>query len=265
MNNQIRIFMKQKMAKVMALIILAAVLVMTGCYAKHQPEKTAEELAAEGQAAFQNEDYQEAIKAYEKLTDWYPFSSHVKTAELRIADSHYEMEEYEEAILAYKEFERLHPNDEHIPLVIYRIGRCYFDRMVGIDREQTTTQEALQVFLRLVKQYPKSKYAEKAKAYIKEAREHIAGHEFYVGKFYFKQEHYKGALYRFLNVVHTYPDLAVAAEARDYVKKTRMLMAKTAKEKTKKPVIEPVDPEMMQEEMQEPDITDPTEGAYPQK
>ncbi len=245
----------------MAIVILLTALGLAGC-TKHKPEKTAEELAAEGQAAFEKKNYSDAIKVYEKLTDWYPFSSHVKTAELRIADSHFELEEYEEAILAYKEYERLHPNDEHIPFVIYRIGRSYFDRMVGVDREQDTTREALQVFLRLVEQYPESEYAKEARTCIEQARQHIAGHEFYVGKFYFKQKHYKAALHRFENVAGTYPDLEIAAEARDYIEQSRALMAEAEQANPEEPALKPADSQMM-EEIMEPDITDPTEGPFP--
>ena len=48
--------------------------------------QAAQQLAAEGAAAFMNEDYKEAVKAYTDLKDWYPFDKLAILAELKIAD-----------------------------------------------------------------------------------------------------------------------------------------------------------------------------------
>lgn len=193
------------MKRVIGCLLVAAV-VVCGCSAfGPKEEKTADQLAEEGRQEFSEGDYNSAIEAYEKLRDWYPFSNFAKEAELKVADAHYRLEEYEQAITAYQQFERLHPNDEKIAYVIYQIGRCYFDRMRGIDRDQTYTEKALQEFKRLQNRYPESSYAEKANKHIQQCLKTLAGHEFYVGEFYFKQKHYKAALNRFLNVVNNYP------------------------------------------------------------
>lgn len=227
---------------------LCLVLVFSGCalFTDKQQEKTAPELAREGRAHFADEDYSKAIEAYKRLKDWYPYSQYAKEAELKIADAHFELEEYEEALFAYEQFENLHPSDPKIPYVIYRMGRCYSDRMKDIDRTQVPTQNALDAFERLQSRFPDSRYAGKAEPLIKKCRKHLAGHEFYVGEFYFKSEHYEAALARFKNVVNRYPKAGdyperakkYIAEAKKYIRQ-----GKGADEPEKKAPVRSVGPE----------------------
>ncbi len=214
-----------------AVFVILAVL-MAGCsWSKPKAEKTAEELAVDGQAYFEDEKYEKAISSYKKLKDWYPFSAHVKDAELKIADAHYRMEAYDEAILAYNAYERLHPNDEKVPYVIYQTGRCDFDRMETIKRDATATHQALMSFQRLVQQFPESEYAEKAADHINICRRHLAAKEMDIGRFYFKMEKYAAALDRFAGVVTAYPDLEVQQQALDEIAKCRAAMeAEAARE-----------------------------------
>ena len=199
-----------------------------GWFGKPQ-EKTAAELAREGESHFQEEDYSKAIKAYEQLRDWYPYSPHAKTAELRIADAHYELEQYEQALTAYQHYERLHPSDSEIPYVIFQIGMCHYERLKGIDRTQVPTRNALEAFNRLQSRFPQSGYAEKAGPKIQECRKHLAGHEFYVGRFYFKSAHYKAALERFENLLKQYPEVeAYREEAKNYAERSRTYLSELA-------------------------------------
>ena len=98
--------------------------------------KTAEELRVEGLEEYEKGNYQKAIKAFEDLKDWYPFSKHAALAELKIADAYFHMEEYEDAVFAYEEFETLHPRNEKTPYAVYQIAKCYFIQVDSVDRDQ---------------------------------------------------------------------------------------------------------------------------------
>lgn len=202
-------------------VILFIVLSMlfSGCawFGKSDKDKSAEVLIKEGMADYEDGDYKGAIKSFEQLRDWYPFSKYAILAELKIADAYFNIEEYEDAIFAYEEFERLHPRNEAIPYVIYRIGRCYFNRIDTIDRDQTNAEKGLNTFKRLIKQFPSDPYAVMAQADIVECYKSLAGHELYVGKFYYKTKHYKAALERFKLVVTRYPDVGAHQEALLYI------------------------------------------------
>lgn len=207
----------ENMKRIIALILIS-LFVFSGCaWFKPKEEKNAQELVSDGMDQFNNGDYKDAIESFEKLKDWYPFSKFVILAELKIADAHYHLKEYDSAVEAYESFENLHPRNEAIPYVIFQTGRCYFEQIDTIDRDQTPAKKALDIFTRLKKQFPNDPYATKAEEHIKECNKSLAGHEFYVGEFYYKSKHYKAALNRFKSVLTNYPDVGIHQQALQYI------------------------------------------------
>ena len=182
-----------------------------------EEEYGAEELAWLAMDYYESGDYKRAIEKFEKLKDWFPFSRYAILAELKIGDAHYNLEQYEEAVFAYEEFEKLHPRNEAIPYVIYQIGRCYYDRIDTIDRDQVPARKPLEAFQRLIKQYPKDEYARLAEDHISECYKSLAGNEYYIGLFYFKSKHYEAAYSRFMTVVSNYPDVGYHQKALQYI------------------------------------------------
>lgn len=215
------------------LVCLIALLAVSGCaWFESKEEKSAQELASDGMDQFNNEDFKDAIESFEKLKDWYPFSKYAILAELKIGDAHYRLEQYEEAIAAYENFESLHPLNEAIPYVIYQTGLCYFEQIDTIDRDQSSAQKALDTFKRLQKQFPHDAYSIKAQRHIKKCHKSMAGHDFYVGQFYFKSKHYKAALYRFESVLSNHPDVGVHQKALQRLTPCKEMIA-AEKKKTK--------------------------------
>lgn len=217
------------MKRIIALILIPLFLFYDCAWFKAKEEKTAQELVSDGMDQFNNGDYKDAIESFEKLRDWYPFSKFVILAELKIADAYYHIKDYDSAVEAYEAFENLHPRNEAIPYVIFQTGRCYFEQIDTIDRDQTPAKNALDIFKRLTKQFPEDPYAHRAEDLIKKCFKSIAGHEFYVGKFYYKGKHYKAALARFKSVLSNYPDVGIHQQALQYILLCEDLLAKHQK------------------------------------
>ncbi len=206
--------------------IVFLLVIPAGCawFQSSVDEKTAEQLVAEGMTAFEDGKYRRAIEAFRQLKDWYPFSKYAILAELKLADAHFELKEYEDAIYAYEEFERLHPRNEAAPYVIYRIGSSYIARMNSIDRDQTAVRKALDTDRRLVRMFPDDPYADKARDRIKTCQKNLAAHEFYVGMFYYKNDHFAPAMDRFKTVLSEYPDVGVHQKALEYIARCQARM-----------------------------------------
>ena len=187
--------------------------------------ESAQMLAWDGMDAYENGNYSAAIDNFQKLKDWYPFSKYAILAELKIADSNYHLKKYEEAIFAYEEFEKLHPRNEAVPYVIYQIGRCYFDQIDTIDRDQTPARKAYETFQRLNKQFPDNQYARSGLEHISTCQKSLAGNAYYVGVFYYKSKHYKAALNRFMSVLSEYPDVGYHQMALEYIAKCEAELA----------------------------------------
>ncbi len=191
-------------------LILLGILVIfiSGCSIfeeSSQMNKSAQQLAAEGAAAFMNEDYKDAVKAYTDLKDWYPFSKFAILAELKIADANFKLEEYDEAIVAYESFEKMHPRNEAVPYVINQIGLSWYKQIHTVDRDPSPAKNAMAQFRRLLIQFPDSEYKKEAVESIEKCIDNIAGHELYVANFYNKTKEYAAALKRYEYIVEFYP------------------------------------------------------------
>jgi outer membrane protein assembly factor BamD len=84
--------------------------------------------------------------------------------------------------------------------------------MKTIDRDQSTTQEAVQEFQRLIQFYPRSPYVAQAEEKLAESRARLAAYELYVGRFYYRQAAYPAAIGRFEGLLKAYPEVSFADE-----------------------------------------------------
>lgn len=178
-----------------------------GCLTGSREVESAAELAEKGMEDFEEEDYGDALKTFTTLKERYPYSRYAILAELKVADAHFFRKEYPEAISAYEDFVQLHPKNEAIPYVLYQVGASYYEQMLSEDRDQTPTRLSILAFERLLREHPDSAYAGEAIKKIKDCRRLLADHELYVGRFYFRSEHYEAALARFEGVLTGYNDV----------------------------------------------------------
>ena len=204
----------------------AVLLLLGGCslYEKYivgKEDKRPSELMSDGMRNFERGNYEDATEAFQKLKDRYPYSKYAIMAELKMADALYEQEEFEEALAAYDDFEKLHPKHKNIPYVIYQKGMCNFQQVTAIDRDQSFTLKAKEEFERLVKRYPRSEYANRARKNIRECLIYLAEYELYVGHFYYKMGKYRTAMNRYAYLIQTYPDMGQYHEALEYISKCK--------------------------------------------
>ena len=72
------------------LIVMLTALLMAGCATTENPENwTAAEFYNRAQEALSNEDYQSAIKHYEDLEVYHPFSPYTQQAQLEVGYAYY--------------------------------------------------------------------------------------------------------------------------------------------------------------------------------
>lgn len=219
------------------LAIFCAVLLLAGfsalgCAGKKgskAPERSAEQLAQDGMAAYDKADYQKAIKNFEMLRDWYPFSKFLILAELKLPDARFKLGEYEEAAAGYENFEKMHPANEAVPYVIYQIGMCHYERLRAPDRDQTPAALAIAAFDRLISGYPDSPYAKKASEPVRMCQMRLAEYELGIGRYYMRKKNYAAARARFENVVTRYPDTGLHREALELLAGIRPHLKEAAK------------------------------------
>ena len=194
------------------LLICFILLILVGCASKTKGIRTVEGdpavLYKEGLALFNKRNYPDAQKKFEDIKSGFPDSPPYSLwAEVKIADCLFHKKKYVEAVVAYEEFRKLHPTYEEIPYVQYQIGMSYYNQMLTLDRDQTSTGKALSSFEYLVANYPQSFFTEKAKEKIGFCRDRLAGHEFYIANYYYKKKNYWGAAHRFEGLLDQFPKM----------------------------------------------------------
>lgn len=211
------------MRRALLFMLLALVPVSAGCDKSHKGAaalsastraETPEEAYEHAEKLLKKKYYEQAIDAFERLRNRFPFSKFAVEAELRIADALFAKGDFAEAAEAYRTFARLHPKHERIDYATFRIGLSLFkDAPTSVDRDQTSVELALNEFRKFLAKYPDSEHAAEAADMVAQGRARLAAKELYIGRFYFKDKSYKASIPRFQQVVDRYPETDAAADA----------------------------------------------------
>ena len=231
--------MRSKTVRVLCLCVaLGAMLALSGCgwwdkfWGRDTMMKraTPEDLYAQGYELYQDGKYEKAIEAFRRVRESYPLNPVAIMAELGIADSYFSNEQYADAEVSYSEFVDLHPTNPNVPYVLYQIGMCHFNQMQTVDRDQTETVKAKNAFERLVARFPGSKFAFLGEKKLKECRQQLAEHEFYVGYFYFNMKKYQAAIKRFEGISKNYDNLGLDYKVNYFLAESKKLWEKEKSE-----------------------------------
>ena len=158
-------------------------------------------------------EYVKAAGNFEKVELEHPYSKWATKAKLMGAYAYYKDQKYDDAIMALDRFIKYHPGNKDIAYAYYMKGLCYYEQIVGIEKDQETTREAQDAFNQLIVRFPDTEYAEDARRKINLINDHLAGQEMEIGRFYLGQKNYLSALNRFSKVVTNYQTTGHIEEA----------------------------------------------------
>jgi outer membrane protein assembly factor BamD len=195
---------------------IATVIILTGCSGdgdEEYVERPVEELYNQAQDLLEGGDPHEAGQAFEEVERQHPYSQWATRAQLMSAYAFYEANNYDEAIAAAERFIELHPGNEDVPYAYYLVGISYYEQISDVGRDQKMTEQALEAFDELVRRFPDSQYARDAELKADLTRDHLAGKEMSIGRYYLRRGQYVGAINRFRNVVERYQTTTHVPEA----------------------------------------------------
>ena len=118
--------------------------------------------------------------------------------------SQYLQNKYTDAIGTLDRFIQLHPAHRDIAYAYYLRALCYYEQIADIQRDQKGTEQAMNALQEVVNRFPDSSYARDARLKIDLCRDHLAGKEMEIGRYYQKQHLYEAAIGRFQRVVDDY-------------------------------------------------------------
>jgi outer membrane protein assembly factor BamD len=157
--------------------------------------------------------YRAAGAIFDEVERQHPYSAWARRAQLMSAYSYYMGNRYQEAILTLQRFLQLHPGNKDAPYAYYLIGLSYYEQISDVKRDQKITEQALQSLDELIRRFPETPYAADARLKIDLTRDHLAGKEMDVGRWYQDRHDYLAAIVRFRTVIDQYQTTSHTAEA----------------------------------------------------
>jgi len=154
-----------------------------------------------------------AAAGFDEVERQHPYSVWARKSQLMAAYSQYLTNNYDEAVLTAQRFLQLHPGNRDAPYAYYLIAISYYEQIADIGREQKITEQALGALREVVDRFPTSEYARDARLKIDLARDHLAGKEMEIGRYYLGQGHHGAAINRFRHVIKHYQTTSHVPEA----------------------------------------------------
>jgi outer membrane protein assembly factor BamD len=166
-----------------------------------------------GLEQMQSGEYRTAAKTFGEVERQHPYSAWATKAQLMQAYAQYQRNAYDEAINAAQRFITLHPGHKDASYAYYLIALCNYEQIIDVRRDQTNTQKALASLEEVSKRYPGTAYAQDAQAKATLARDHLAGKEMEIGRYYLKKGSYLAGINRFKRVITEYQNTSHTPEA----------------------------------------------------
>lgn len=167
-------------------------------------DRSPEGLYAAGVEALQARRFPAAVDLFDQIERDHPYSTWATNAKLMSAYAEYQRNRYTEAIGALDRFIQLHPAHRDIAYAFYLRALSYYEQIADAQRDQRTTEQAMAALQDVVNRFPDTAYARDARLKIDLARDHLAGKEMNIGRFYQRQRLFAAAIGRFRRVVEEF-------------------------------------------------------------
>jgi outer membrane protein assembly factor BamD len=160
-----------------------------------------------------NEEFRAAAKSFGEVERQHPYSMWATKALIMQAYSQYMRNSYDEAIASSQRFITLHPGHKDAAYAYYLLALCNYEQIIDVRRDQSYTTKALASLEEVSRRFPGTAYAQDADAKAVLARDHLAGKEMEVGRYYVKQGSYLAGINRFKRVITEYQTTSHTPEA----------------------------------------------------
>ncbi len=197
-------------------LAVALPLGLAACGGDEEPEyveRPPEELYSDAFDAMQAEEYVTAARLFDEVERQHPYSSWATQAQLMAAYAYYQQNAYDDAIIALERFIELHPSHRNAAYAYYLKALCYYEQISDVERDQRNTQLALDALVEVVRRFPNTDYARDASLKIDLTRDHLAGKEMEIGRYYEDRQQYLAAINRFRRVIEQYQTTTHVPEA----------------------------------------------------
>ncbi len=195
--------------------VAVAALALASCAEKKEDyvERPVENLYNSAMDELQDGEYTKAAKDFDETDRQHPYSVWATKAQLMSAYTLYQQGKYDNSIVAADRFIQLHPGHRDVAYAYYLKALDYYIQITDVGRDQKTTQQAMNALGEVARRFPDTKYARDARLKMDLARDHLAGKEMDIGRWYETRGDYLAAINRFKRVIDEYQTTTHVPEA----------------------------------------------------
>jgi len=211
----------RKFPRPIAVLLFAALLSpLAGCAGSKKSKADTSYVARDvntlyraGKMRFDRGQYNIAAQIFDEVERQHPYSVWARRAQLMSAFSYYLARDYQKSIDSARRFLAIHPGNKDAPYAHYLVALDYYEQIEDVTRDQSTTREALDSLNELVRRYPDTRYAADARLKLDLVRDHLAGKEMEIGRFYQRRQLWLASIVRFRAVIDEYQSTTHTPEA----------------------------------------------------
>jgi outer membrane protein assembly factor BamD len=203
-----------------AILVLAMALPLASCAGRNKTRADTQYVARDVNTLYtlakkrlDQGNYPVAAALFDEVERQHPYSIWARRAQLMSAFSYYAAKDYTKSVESARRFLSIHPGNKDAPYAEYLIALSYYEQIKDVTRDQSTTRQALDSLGELVRRYPDTRYASDARLKIDLVRDHLAGKEMEIGRFYQRRAQWLASISRFRIVVDEYQTTTHTAEA----------------------------------------------------
>ena len=158
-------------------------------------------------------NFKQAGRLFDEVERQHPYSAWSTKAQIMAAFASYQANDYDQAVIALDRFIQLHPGNRDVAYAYYLRALSYYERISDVKRDQLVTQRAMDSLQEIMRRFPDSRFARDAKLKYDLTRDHLAGKEMEIGRYYLRLGHHLAAINRFRRVIDEYQTTTHVPEA----------------------------------------------------
>lgn len=222
--------------------IFGLVLFVAACSGGEQLRfETPEAAYSRGLALYEEEEYPDAIRAFQSVFEFGRGHEWGDDTQLYLARAHYGNREFYLASSEYTRFIELYQGEARVPEAEFERALCHYSLSPGFALDQTETEQAITFFRLFITRYPAHARAESAANYIEELRNKLGEKRYREGQNYVRLEYFEAAALTFEQVLGKYSDTrwvepALVEAMRAYIRFSDLSIDARKKERLDKAV-----------------------------
>lgn len=190
-----------------ALALAGLVAVATGCATVREAGVLpADEQYALAISLHEQEKYVEAVSAFQTFSFNYPQDPRNVEVRWLTAEAYFGAEDWATAAQEYLNFQRDYPSHERADDALYQAGRSYQELSLRPELDQRDTIRSINVFDRLLREYPSSEWVAEGRERRSQLRDKLAEKVYLNAEFYFDHEEYDAAEIYLVDLIENHSD-----------------------------------------------------------